>query len=274
MDLEACYRSLGFREPPFRITPDTDFFFPHPQYLTAIGNLRYGMLTGSFAVITGEVGLGKTLLCRYLLRNLPDEVQTAFVFNPQQNFLEMLKSIYHDLTDENAGSDSQAEVQNLLYKKLIEINATGKRVALLVDEAHRLAPDVMEGIRLLSNLETEKRKLMALLLVGQSELENTLKSTPMRALRERISVWHKLHAYSHAETVGYIRHRLDSARLRGSFGLSGPALHAVHWYSKGVPRRINLICDRAMLKGFVDQRTEVTLAMVRTAASEVQGWAV
>ena len=273
MDLEACFRSLGFREPPFRITPDTDYFFPHPQYLTAIGHLRYGMMTGSFAVITGEVGLGKTLLCRYLLRNLPDDVRTAFVFNPQQNFTELLKSIYHDLTGENAGSDSQADVQAMLYQKLIEINATGARVALLVDEAHRLNPEVLEGIRLLSNLETEKRKLMALLLIGQTELEHSLKSQEMRALRERISVWHRLRPYNRAETRDYVRHRLDSARVRGSFGLTAAAQQAVHWYSNGVPRRINLICDRAMLMGFVDQRPEVTLAMVRSAASEVQGWA-
>ncbi len=272
MDLESCYRSLGFKEPPFRITPDTDYFFPHPQYLTAIGHLRYGMLTGSFAVITGDVGLGKTLLCRYLLRNLPEEVQTAFVFNPQQNFLEMLKSIFHDLTGESAGSDSQADVQAMLYQKLIEINASGKRVALLVDEAHRLSPDVLEGIRLLSNLETEKRKLMALLLIGQTELETSIKSHDMRALRERISVWHRLRAYTRAETISYIRHRLNSARQHGDFGFTGPALAAVYWYSKGVPRRINLICDRAMLMGFVDQHTEVNLTMVRTAASEVQGW--
>jgi general secretion pathway protein A len=273
MDLDACYRSLGFREPPFRITPDTDYFFPHAQYLTAIGHLRYGMLTGSFAVITGEVGLGKTLLCRYLLRNLPGDVQTAYVFNPQQSFLELIKSIYHDLTGLTTESDSQAEVQDLLYEALIQISLTGKRVALLVDEAHRLNPEVLEGIRLLSNLETEKRKLMALLLIGQTELETSLKSHQMRALRERISVWHRLRSYTRAETMAYVRHRLNSARLRGNFRLTLPALMGVHWYSKGVPRRINLICDRAMLMGFVDQRPEVTLSMVRAAAGEVQGWA-
>lgn len=271
--MDACYHSLGFKEPPFRITADTDYFFPHPQYLTAIGHLRYGMLTGSFAVITGEVGLGKTLLCRYLLRNLPDDVQTAFIFNSQLNFLEILKSIYYDLTGETAGSDSQADVQVLLYNKLIEINASGKRVAVLIDEAHRLKPEVLEGIRLLSNLETEKRKLMALLLVGQTELESTLKSHDMRALRERISVWHSLRPYTRKETIAYVRHRIISARTRGDFGLTGAALNAVHWYSKGVPRRINLLCDRAMLMGFVEQRPEVTFGMVRTAASEVQGWA-
>jgi general secretion pathway protein A len=270
--MDTCYHALGFREPPFRITPDADFFFPQPQYLTAIGHLRYGMLTGSFSVITGEVGLGKTLLCRYLLRNLPDDVQTAFVFNPQQNFLEIIKSVYHDLSRESTDSSSPADVQKLLYDKLIAINASGKRVALLVDEAHRLSPEVLEGVRLLSNLETDKRKLMALLLVGQSELEHTLKAHEMRALRERISVWHRLKPFSRAVTVSYIRHRLDCARLRGSFGFTAPALQAVHWYSKGVPRRINLICDRAMLMAFVDQRPQVSLGMVRTAAREVQGW--
>jgi len=270
--MDACFHSLGFKESPFRITPDSDYFFPHPQYLTAIGHLRFGMMTGSLAVITGEVGLGKTLLCRYLLRDLPADVQTAYIFNPQQSFLEILKSIYYDLTGENAGSGSQADVQDLLYQKLIELSASGKRIALLVDEAHRLNPEVLEGIRLLSNLETEKRKLMALLLIGQTELENSLKSHDMRALRERISVWHRLRPYTRKETIAYVRHRLNSARVRGGFGMTGAALQAVYWYSKGVPRRINLICERAMLMGFVDQCEEVTFAMVRTAASEVQGW--
>jgi general secretion pathway protein A len=270
--MDSCYHALGFKEPPFRITPDADFFFPQPQYLTAIGHLRYGMLTGSFSVITGEVGLGKTLLCRYLMRNLPDDVRTAFVFNPQQNFLEIIKSVYHDLSRESTDSNSVADVQTLLYEKLIEINGTGKRVALLIDEAHRLSPEVLEGVRLLSNLETDKRKLMALLLVGQSELEHTLKSHDMRALRERISVWHRLQPFSRAVTFDYIRHRLNCARVKGNFGLTLPALQAVHWYSNGVPRRINLICDRAMLMAFVDQRPQVSLGMVRTAAAEVQGW--
>lgn len=270
--MESCYFALGFKEPPFRITPDADYFFPDQQYLTAIGNLRYGMLSGSFAVITGEVGVGKTLLCRYLMRNLPDDVQTAFVFNPQQNFLEIIKGVYHDLSREYARSNSQAEVQTMLYEKLIAIHATGKRVALLVDEAHRLSPEVLEGVRLLSNLETDKRKLIALLLVGQTELEQTLKTQEMRALRERISVWHKLRPFPRVVTVQYIQHRLECARVRGSFRLTHLALQAVHWYSKGVPRRINLICDRVMLMAFVNRCQVADMGMVRAAAREVQGW--
>jgi len=271
LDLQSCYRALGFREPPFRITPDTQFFFPHSQYLSAIGHLRFGMQSGGFTVLTGEVGLGKTLLCRYLLRHLPENVRTAYIYNPQQSFVELLRSILHDLTGEMPAGEEQAALQARLLNLLEDLAAQNVRVAILVDEAHRLNPGVLEGLRLLSNLETEKQKLLALLLVGQTELEKQLNEHGMRALRDRIGIWHKLRPFGMGETSSYIRHRLDSARLSGDFHFERGALLAAHYYSGGVPRRINLMCDRALLSAYVECERSVGAAMMRRAAQETSG---
>lgn len=270
-DLNACYQSLGLSEAPFRITPDTQFFFPHSQYLSAIGHLRFGMQSGGFTVLTGEVGLGKTLLCRYLLKNLPENVRTAYIYNPQQTFVELLRSILHDLTGEMPPEESQAALQARTLELLEVLTSVNIRVAVLVDEAHRLTPEVMEGLRLLSNLETEKQKLVALLLVGQTELEQQLNEHNMRALRQRIGVWHKLRPFKLGETVSYIGHRMESARQTGSFNFSRGAMLAAHYYSGGVPRRINMICDRALLCAYVDQQSQVSASMLRRAALEVSG---
>ena len=269
--LDACYHALGLNEPPFRITPDTQFFFPHSQYLSALGHLRFGMLTGGFTVLTAEVGLGKTLLCRHLLRNLPEGVRTAYVYNPQLSFIELMRSIIHDLGEEVPDVESEAALQQHMLGMLIQLTSADTRVAVLVDEAHRLSPAVLEGLRLLSNLETEKQKLLSLLLVGQPELEQQLKTREMRALRDRISVWHKLRPFSLGETVSYINHRLDSVRKNGHLKFTRSAMLFVHFHSGGVPRRINLICDRALLCAFVGETLIIDAAIARRAAREVSG---
>lgn len=272
-NLDGCYRALGLNEPPFRITPDTQFFFPHSQYLSALGHLRFGMMSGGFTVLTAEVGLGKTLLCRHLLRNLPEGVRTAYVYNPQVSFIELMRSIIHDLGEEVPAGESEAALQQHMLEILVKLTSADTRVAVLVDEAHRLSPAVLEGLRLLSNLETEKQKLLSLLLVGQPELETQLKSADMRALRERISVWHRLRPFGMSETTSYINHRLDSVRTNGHLKFTRAALAFVHYHSRGVPRRINLICDRALLAAYVGRTYVVTAPMVRRSAREVLGMA-
>ncbi len=270
-NFEECYLELGLSEPPFRITPDTQFFFPHSQYLSALGHLRFGMMTGGFTVLTAEVGLGKTLLCRYLLRNLPGGMRTAYVYNPQLSFNELMRSIIHDLGEKVPAGESEADLQKYMLEILGKLSSANLRVAVLVDEAHRLSPAVLEGLRLLSNLETEKQKLLSLLLVGQPELEKLLRSRDMRALRERISVWHRLRPFSVADTANYIHHRLDSVRTNNHLKFTRAAMVCVHYFSRGVPRRINLICDRALLAAFVDRSYTVTASIVWRAAREVLG---
>lgn len=268
--LESCYGAMGFATAPFRITPDTDFLVPQHQYLEAIGHLRFGLATGSFTLLTGDVGLGKTLLCRYLMQQLPADVKTAFVFNPQQNYEEFLASIIHDLTGSMPRHrGSSAQLHDELFALLLELAESGQRVALLIDEAHCLPPELLEGLRLLSNLETNKRKLISLLLVGQNELEQTLQAPAMRALRQRISVWHRLRPFNWRESADYIRHRLRVARLEEGLEISGAACFFAHRFAGGVPRRLNQICDRALLAAYSERRNRVSAGLMRRAAREV-----
>jgi general secretion pathway protein A len=268
--LEACYGSLGFATAPFCITPDTDFLVPQHQYLEAIGHLRFGLATGSFILLTGDVGLGKTLLCRYLMQQLPANVRTAYIFNPQQNYAEFLGSILYDLTGKMpARNVSSALLHDELFEVLAKLAGRGQRVALLIDEAHCLPPELLEGLRLLSNLETGKRKLLSLLLVGQNELEQTLQLPSMRALRQRISVWHRLRPFTRRESAEYIRYRLQLARIEEDFEITAPACLLAHHYARGVPRRLNQICDRALLAAFSSRRTRVNAGLMQRAAREV-----
>jgi general secretion pathway protein A len=268
--LEACYGSLGFSTAPFRITPDTDFLVPQHQYLEAIAHLRFGLATGSFTLLTGDVGLGKTLLCRYLMQHLPDNVRTAYIFNPQQNYAEFLASILYDLTGKTPGKNvSSVLLHDQLFNVLAKLAGRGKRVALLIDEAHCLPPELLEGLRLLSNLETGKRKLISLLLVGQNELEQTLQVPNMRALLQRITVWHRLRPFTRRESAEYIRYRLQVARIAEGFEITAPACLVAHHYARGVPRRLNQICDRALLAAFSSCRPRVNAGLMQRAAREV-----
>jgi len=270
-DVDTCYTALGFTAPPFSITPDAGFLVPHEQYLEAIGHLRFGLMSGGFTLLTGEVGLGKTLLCRYLMRHLPANTRTAYIFNPQQSYAELLAAIIYDLgggISDNTASSAQLHEQ--LFRILAKHAASGTRVALLIDEAHRLKPELLEGLRLLSNLETDKRKLLSLLLVGQNELEDTLKLSSMRALRQRISAWHRLRPLKWRESADYIRHRLQVVSAEG-FEITGPACLVAHRYARGVPRRLNQICDRALLAAYASYNKRVDARLMRRAAHEVVG---
>lgn len=271
-DVEACYGALGFSTAPFRITPDTDFLVPQYQYKEAIGHLRFGLASGSFTLLTGNVGLGKTLLCRYLMQHLPVNMRTAYVFNPQQDYAEFLGSILYDLTGVMPNPHaSSAQLHDQLFGVLAKLAGSSTRVALIIDEAHRLQPELLEGLRLLSNLETDKRKLLSLLLVGQNELEQTLRLPGMRALRQRISVWYRLRPFTWRESTNYIRHRLQVARTSVGFEITGPACIVAHRYAGGVPRRLNQICDRALLAAFASYRPRVNAGLMRRAAREVVG---
>jgi general secretion pathway protein A len=268
--LEGCYGALGFRSAPFSITPDTDFLVPQRQYREAISHLRFGLATGSFTLLTGDVGLGKTLLCRYLMRHLPANIRTAYIFNPQQNHAEFLTSILHDLTGTLPPRElSSAALHDALFQCLARLAGRGTRVALVIDEAHCLTPQLLEGLRLISNLETGKRKLVSLVLVGQNELEQTLQAPAMRALRQRISVWHRLRPFTMSESADYIRHRLQLAHTAGGFDISIPACLLAHRHAGGVPRRLNQICDRALLAAYNTGRSDVTVGLMYRAAREV-----
>lgn len=268
--LDSCYSALGFSTAPFQITPDTGFLVPQRQYLEAIGHLRYGMATGSFTLLTGDVGLGKTLLCRYLMQQLPRNVRTAYVFNPQQSYTELLASIIYDLTGNLVrGKTSAARLHDRLFNELAQLAGRGIRVALLIDEAHRLPAELLEGLRMLSNLETGQRKLISLLLVGQNELEQTLQAPEMRALRQRISVWHRLRPFTQRESREYIEHRLRIASTEQPMAITAHASWVAHRKSNGVPRRLNQICDRALMAAYMSDSHTLNARLMRRAAREV-----
>jgi len=270
-ELQECYQQLGFTQPPFRITPDTDFFFPGDHHLQALDHFRWGIASGGLTLLTGEVGTGKTLLCRYFLRYPPKGIRFAYLLNPDQSYVELLISIYEDLTGHMTEYQTIGSLQRALYRLLLQLAEQGERVAVVVDEAHRLSGKVLEGLRLLSNLDTEKEKLMCLLFVGQPELEQKLSSRALRPLSQRISIRFRLRPFNYQETTGYIQHRLRVAGFQSRCHFPKRVMRLVHYMSGGVPRRINQICDRALLAAYSKKKAKVNVRMTWRARREIVG---
>lgn len=269
LDLALCYRQLGLVESPFSITHDTEYFFPGSRHREALNHLRFGMATGGLTMLTGEVGVGKTLLCRYLIRHAPPRIRLAYLLNPDQTYPDLLRSIYEDLTAETMETFSIGILQRALVHLLLHCAERGERVVILIDEAQRLSPRALERLRLLSNLDTEKDKLLCLLFVSQPELERTLAKKTLRPLAQRISVRYHLEAFDAQETLQCIQHRLAVSRRRRRLRFSPSALWLTHLISGGVPRRINQICDRALLAAYAVNQYTVSPWMVWRAAREI-----
>ena len=269
MDLAPCYYSLGFKQSPFSITPDTELYFPNDDHVAALGHMQFGLHSGGFTLITGEVGLGKTLLCRELIKQCNQKVRTAYVFNPLQSINELLRSIYFDLTGQFPEAKTVGQLHESIYRELLAIAARGERAAIIIDEAHRLNPELLEALRLISNIETEKEKLLSLILVGQPELQRMLTTSNMRPLAQRISISYTLKPLTWRTTINYINHRLENCRLKGNFHFSPAAMFLAYFYSKGTPRRINQICDRALLAAYSKNRFSVDVSLLRKAVKEV-----
>ena len=268
--LNDCYLALGFKSTPFSILPDTSMFFLNGPHVSAYDNLRFAMQGGLVAVLTGEVGLGKTLVSRLLLRNLPNNVHAALLINPLLSYSEILSAIYKDLTGKTAfNQGSLGLTHDLLLAFALQCASRGEYLVVLVDEAHKLSAEALEGLRLLSNLETEQRKLISLVLIGQPELEKTLSFRAMRPLRQRVGVWCRLRAMTRSESVLYVQHRMSLARNTGNTHFSTWAMYLIYHYTKGVPRRINLLCERALLLAFATGQERIGWSMVRRAAAEM-----
>jgi general secretion pathway protein A len=265
---EAHY---GFAEKPFSLTPDPKYLYPSVRHTEAVAHLEYARRErGGFVLITGEVGTGKTTLTRYFLSRLDSTTATALVLYPALTAAELLRSILEDLHVPVAGTSLKDHV-DALHRFLLQARAEGRQVVLLIDEAQDLSPEVLEQVRLISNLETDTEKLIQIVLVGQSELQEMLARRDLRQLAQRVTARYHLAPLNREETEDYIRHRLSVAGGEGKVAFTADALTAVHDLSGGVPRLVNLICDRALLAGYVAGTRSIDAGMMRRAAAEVTG---
>lgn len=264
---------FGLNDKPFSITPDPRYLFMSERHGEALAHLVYGVTeSGGFMQLTGEVGTGKTTLVRTLLQNkLPDNADVAVVLNPRLSALEFLETIceeLHILEPEYRGS-AKALV-DALNKQLLNAHAEGRRVVLVVDEAQNLSRDVLEQVRLLTNLETARQKLLQIILIGQPELRDLLSRDDLRQLAQRITGRYHLEPLSREETAQYIEHRLRVAGALGELFDRG-AKREVFRLTDGVPRLINVICDRALLGAYSRETRRVSRRLVRRAAAEIRG---
>ncbi len=259
----------GLREKPFSLSPDPRFLFVAEAHREALAHLRYGLdQSEGFMAITGEVGTGKTTICRTLLAGLEDDTEVAFLFNPPQGAIELLQSIALEFGLEPAG-DQRHALNNQLNQFLLERKRQGRRVLLIIDEAQNLDEAILEEVRLLSNLETASSKLIQILLLGQPELDAKLDSDGLRQLRQRISVrWH-LAPLTRPETRAYVAHRLAIAAGAERDIFSSGALDEIHRRSGGVPRRINLLCDRVLLEGYASKNHRLSKKQVTACDREI-----
>ena len=263
---------FGLSENPFRLTPDPKFLFLAEVHKEALSHLRYGIEQRmGFVLITGEVGTGKTTVCRELLKNLDSRVHTALILHPALSDVELLQSINAEFGLEAASSSKKA-LMDELFAFLLDVNARGENAVLIIDEGQNLDPAVLEQVRMLSNLETEQQKLLQILLVGQPELGVMLAANNLRQLSDRIVVRYHMGPLNQRETRDYIQHRLSVAGARGEVRFTWPALHAVYRYSGGLPRKINAVCERALLLACLKGAHSITAALVRQARREVQGF--
>lgn len=263
---------FGLNENPFSLTPDPRFLFMSQRHREALAHLLYGMGDkGGFVLLTGEVGTGKTTLCRSLLDQVPEGVEVALVLNPKQTALELVASLCDELKIAYpAGTDSLKVLIDRLNRHLLDIHAGGRRTVLIIDEAQNLSIDVLEQVRLLTNLETSTRKLLQILLIGQPELQIMMAQPELRQIGQRITARYHLSPLLSDETAAYIRHRLEVAGCKRQLFTKG-SLRLVHTLSGGIPRLINTICDRALLGAYAKQLERVDRQLLRKAASEVMG---
>ena len=261
---------FGFREKPFNLTPDPKFLYLSAKHNEAFAHLEFGLKQrGGFMAVTGEVGTGKTTLCRYFLERLDDNTLSAFILYPSLGTTELLRSVNKDLGIPAEG-ESDKELIDCLHEFLLESRREGKNIVLVIDEAQNLSRDVLEQVRLISNLETDTEKLIQIVLIGQSELNDMLAQTDLRQLSQRVTARYHLTPLTRQDLTQYIRHRLAVAGGIGKVDFTAGALRAVHRYSKGIPRLINLVCDRALLEAFVYEQNEITGSIVRQAVKELE----
>lgn len=261
----------GLREPPFSITPNPRFLYYSAQHREALNHLLYGIRERKgFVQITGEVGSGKTTLCRALLDALGKKYSTALILNPVLDSEELVKAIAIEFGLNTHGLD-RLQTLAKLNEFLLEVASRENDAVLIIDEAQDLPGALLEQVRLLSNLETDDRKLLQIVLIGQPELRDRLNDHSLRQLRQRITVRFHLRALNRLELAHYVQHRLSVSGAKGGPYFTGPALWRIYRYAKGIPRLINAVCDKCLLAGFVQQRDQIDFSTVGLAIRELEG---
>ena len=260
---------FGFKEKPFKLVPNPEYLFLSKSHEEALAHLTYAVSQGDgFVEMTGEVGTGKTTLCRVFLDGLDENVEAAYIFNPKLDALQLLKTI-NDEFNISSAPDNIKELIDILNVFLIEQKAAGKNIIVLIDEAQNLTKEVLEQLRLLSNLETTQDKLLQIILVGQPELGEMLGSHDLRQLGQRITIHCNLSPLSFQETTEYIRHRIALASHRAGPPFDRTAYRAIYKYSRGIPRLINIACDRILLNAFSRNSYNVTGSIAKEAIKEL-----
>ena len=263
---------FGLTERPFSLAPDPRYLYLSDAHREALAHLLYGLGEGgNFVQLTGEMGTGKTTVCRALLEQLPPDVDVAMIFNPRLTSVELLAAVCDELrVPYPSGTTSLKVLVDALSQALLDAHARGRRTILIIDEAQNLSARVLEEIRLLTNLETTKEKLLQVILIGQPELAELLARRNLRQLAQRVTARYHLRSFTEDETRRYVQHRMEIAGQQKPI-FTRLALHAAYRLSRGVPRLLNTICDRALLGAYATGQTRVKEAIVRRAAREVLG---
>ena len=266
---QAVYQDyFGLNSKPFGIVPDTRFLFMSDSHKEAIAHLVYALNEkNGFVQLTGEVGVGKTMACRYILANIPKDIDVALILNPRIGEIGLLRTLCQELNIPFDSNQLTNELTQSIYNKLLDTHAKGHHTILIVDEAQNLPKRTLEQIRLLTNLETATQKLLRIILIGQPELGQLLASHDMRQVAQRITSRYHLGSLEADETDKYIHHRLKIAGCERRL-FSKSATHKVHQLTDGIPRLINLLCDRALIGAYSLGEHEVTPDIVKTAAKE------
>lgn len=262
---------FGLKEKPFNITADPAFLFYSHRHKEAFSHLVYGIKERKgFLEITGEIGAGKTTLCKALLNSLDSNVKSALILNPDLTKHQLLKTIVQDLgidIEKDKGKSLISKLNDFLIQQL----SVGGNVVLIIDEAQNLKNSLLEQIRLLSNLETEKEKLLQIVLVGQPELRDKLNSPKLKQLRQRIAVRYHIRPLDENEVDKYIWHRLFIAGSDGTIKFEKEAIGEIYQYTQGIPRLINVLCDKALLAAFASETKKISQKLIKLCIQELEG---
>ncbi|MCH1925376.1 AAA family ATPase [Shewanella sp. C32] len=262
---------FGLSDNPFSIAPNPSYLFLSDRHREALAHLTYGLgETGGFVLLTGEVGTGKTTVSRCLLRQLPENTDTAFILNPSLTELELLATLCDELGIKYGENPTLKQLTDLISQFLLNNHQAGRNTVMIIDEAQHLRAEVLEQLRLLTNLETDTKKLLQVILIGQPELQHLLKRQELRQLAQRITARYHLLPLTEQEISLYVQHRLRVAGRSEPLFNQG-AIKALHRYSGGIPRVINLLCERALMAAYGQNRTPINKQMVAAAATEVLG---